>query len=116
MSEMFIYSISDSVENRVRYVGMTNNPKQRFSAHAMTIRTGRSKAPKILALCKWFKTHNATPVFSILEKVDGREAAGDAEKRWIKAFPGCLANSHNTRLIDAELAFLPERSMSGRQR
>lgn len=82
MKTCYIYTLSDPRNNQVRYVGKTNNPKQRRSAHGVLTREQKSRKKNWV---KHLKSLGLKPVFEIIEEVniDGWK---EAEKFWITQF------------------------------
>ena len=86
---MFIYVLKDPDDGVVRYVGKTNNPKKRMSAHL--------SAPININLpsVRWvrsLKRLNKKPIMEIIEETDDWE---NCEKKWIAFYrnsTGCLLN------------------------
>ena len=82
MKTCYIYTLSDPRNNQVRYVGKTNNPKQRRSAHGVLTREQKSRKKNWV---KHLKSLSLKPVFEIIEEVSIDEWK-EAEKFWITQF------------------------------
>jgi hypothetical protein len=82
MKTTYIYTLSDPRTNEVRYVGKTNNPVQRRSAHGVLTREVKSKKKSWI---KKLKSLGLKPVFEIIEEVEESEWKF-WEKYWIEQF------------------------------
>lgn len=90
MKPIFIYVLSDPRTNHVRYVGQTDNLKERFSNHI-----ARSKKGKTYRDC-WIKsllTVGLLPAMDVIEEIQSGERleADEIERFWIASlrFLGC---------------------------
>lgn len=91
---IYIYTLSEPNTGRVRYVGKTNDMKQRFSDHY-----SESVAKRSNKRDKWVKSLKAKGLFPIMEVLEtvAEDEWEDAEKFWIQnlKFLGCdLLNSN----------------------
>lgn len=76
-----IYVLRASTDGPVRYVGVSNYPGDRFKQHCKDARKG-SPSP----VHRWLHRELASggsPMFEVVERGDGIEAAGYAERKWI---------------------------------
>lgn len=76
-----IYVLRASPEGPVRYVGVSNYPGDRFKQHCKDARKG-SPSP----VHRWLHrelTLGGNPRFEVVERGEGIEAAGHAERKWI---------------------------------
>jgi predicted GIY-YIG superfamily endonuclease len=77
----YIYSLIDPRDNRLRYIGITNDPIKRYSGHKMRL-TKTKKSNWIRGLQK----ENLNPIMNIIEELDCRELGKKREKYWIRYF------------------------------
>jgi len=78
----FVYELIDPRTDAVVYVGITNNPNQRFQAHLNDTETNIKKKKWIEQLQK----EHFEPHMRILEIVETREEALEREKHWIRHY------------------------------
>lgn len=81
----FIYELVDPRTDVAAYVGISNNPNQRFRAHLTDIETNVEKQTWIEQLRK----EHLEPRMRILEIVDTREEALAREEYWIRYYLKC---------------------------
>lgn len=81
----YVYILRDPITQSIRYVGLTGNLKQRYSAH-----TNPSRFAYRTDKVKWIyslKRRGLVPVMQEIESGEGNLAAGGAaEARWIQFF------------------------------
>jgi predicted GIY-YIG superfamily endonuclease len=78
----FVYELVDPRTNVASYVGITNNPNQRYAEH-MEGRVGRGKK------YNWIKSlqeEETQPKMKILEVVDDAKQAKQQERHWIQHY------------------------------
>jgi hypothetical protein len=68
MESTFIYTLSDPITKEVRYIGKTNNPKRRLSAHVSRAIKENSNSHKNNWIRKILKEGNR-PTIEVLEEV-----------------------------------------------
>lgn len=76
----FVYELVDPRTDVVVYVGITNNPNQRFRVHLSDTGTNKNKGEWIEQL----QGEHLEPRMRILEIVETKEEALEREKHWIQ--------------------------------
>lgn len=76
-----IYYLIDPINSKIRYVGNTKNPKQRYSQHLKDAekRQNTRKQRWIIAL----KQNHMQPIMKIVEKIENDEAARIQEENHV---------------------------------
>lgn len=79
----YIYTLSDPITNFVRYVGKTNNPKQRLASHiCLSSNHNTHKYNWIKSL----KTNKLKPIMDIIDTFDNEIECNIFEIYWISQF------------------------------
>lgn len=78
----FIYELIDPRTDTVFYIGITNDPNQRFQAHLHDAKTNDKKSERIEQL----REESFEPRMRILEIVETREEAIERETYWIHEY------------------------------
>jgi hypothetical protein len=80
----YIYELIDPRTGEVRYVGISNNPKMRYSHHLGCFDGGLEKNDWI----KGLQSEGLNPTLNIREKQEDRLAALERERYWIMTYLG----------------------------
>jgi hypothetical protein len=88
MTTTYIYALKDPRDGRARYVGKSDNPRGRYSAHLKCHTQMTSKKDKWVAELRAVRLK---PVLERLEEVP-RAAWEDREQWWIKHYADSLLN------------------------
>lgn len=86
----YIYTLSDPRNNKVRYVGKTDNPKRRLAAHIID--------KDVCHRTNWIKQltkNNLEPIMTIIEKVAKNQSWEDRERYWISHYRSIGCNLTN---------------------
>lgn len=81
-NKTYIYTLRDPITREIRYVGKSDNPKQRLSEHI------RKSKYTITYKNRWLQTlkqKNLIPIMEIIDIVD-KNNWGDSEKKWISYY------------------------------
>lgn len=92
--QTFIYVLRCPETNRVRYVGKSNNPKQRYNAHLKASKEGRK-----YRVCRWiFKllNDNTKPILEIIESCNNN-IWKERESYWINHYRVLTKDLTNNR-------------------
>lgn len=92
-SEVYIYTLASPEDGLVRYVGQTNNPKSRLSAHISDART-RPRGSHRSAWVKSLLNKGIKPVMEVIAE-STEESANQLEVDFIKLFRACGARLVN---------------------
>lgn len=83
---VFIYALCDPVTDAIRYIGKSNDPKQRYYRHIKDTRRGNGTHR-----CNWIRSlleKNQRPILRILQEIpDG--SWEKSERQWILYFRWC---------------------------
>lgn len=79
---IYIYTLTDPRNNDIRYIGKTNNLKNRLKTHICEAKKGNTHKNNWI---KSLTTNNIKPIIEILDIIDGDDW-GIAEKYWISQF------------------------------
>lgn len=90
----FIYTLIDPRDNLVHYVGITNNPNVRYAQHLQKDLHNEEKN----AWMQDLQENGLRPGFTILETIEGQNAASTREKHWIRTYLAENAPLTNIRL------------------
>jgi hypothetical protein len=77
-SPFFVYTLSDPSNNKVKYVGITNNPNERYRKHLTN--------KKITLKNNWIKSLKSkglNPLMNLIDSDINRELINEKEKYWI---------------------------------
>ncbi|SRR6266699_880951 len=97
-----VYALSDPRTGEVKYIGLTNNVKRRYTDHI----SGKDKSNK--AKQSWIddlKTHNLLPTLTILEENLEKPAGFQRERSWLQTYleqGADLTNMRDARLWPIE--------------
>lgn len=75
----YIYELIDPETNKIRYVGITNNPKVRYWHHLENLTGG----PEKILWVKDLVSRGLKPTFAIREEIEDREEVLLKERYWI---------------------------------
>ena len=77
-----VYCLLDEPGGRVRYVGVSRDASTRFRQHRRAARKGSATAVHCWIREMW--EVDVKPVFQVLERGSGIEAAALAERKWLQ--------------------------------
>jgi len=86
LKKQFIYSLTDPITNEVRYIGKTNNPKDRYSRHLQ--KCYLEKYDKNTYKSNWIKSLlkiGEKPIMDIIQECDS-STVNELEIYWINKF------------------------------
>jgi group I intron endonuclease len=89
LNKFYIYAITNNINNKT-YIGQTNNPIYRFKYHKTNY---KNKSSALYSAFIKYKIENFT--FQIIEEVDTRNEANDAEEFYIQLFRTLAPNGYN---------------------
>jgi len=87
-----IYYLICPIDNKVRYVGKTKNPKARYKTHIKTL--DKTNTPKKAWLENLF-SKNLMPKLQIVQTVDNPETARELEQWHVDLHKETTLNIHN---------------------
>lgn len=101
----YIYTLTDPRDNAVRYVGKTNNPRNRYQQHLTQFSNNKEKDAWVQELC----STNLQPIMNIIEEIDdsrprkeGAESPWYTERCWIKHYLAQGAQLFNAPLKEPQ--------------
>ena len=86
LKKQFIYSLSDPITNEVRYIGKTNNPKNRYKRHLQ--KCYLEKYDKNTHKSNWIKSLlkvGGKPIMNIIQECDSSNV-NELEIYWVRKF------------------------------
>ncbi len=98
----YIYSLTDPIDNQIKYIGKSNNPHKRYYNHIGDVKKGFKNKK-----CNWLRkllNENKKPILQILEECDDNNWQ-ERETYWItKINPRCnhYAGGNGSTHISAE--------------
>jgi predicted GIY-YIG superfamily endonuclease/DNA-binding CsgD family transcriptional regulator len=91
----YVYALSSSEDDIIRYIGITNNLKRRLNKH---LHSFKHKTTKVSSWIKNVINNNFTLKMSIIDEVNDYNLLNQKEIEYIKIFKSCGANLKNLTL------------------
>jgi hypothetical protein len=79
--KIYIYTLKDPINNQIRYVGQTNNPKKRLSKHINNSKSCKDKRH----ISNWIRSLTSDPIMDIIENCE-YSVRNNRENYWINYY------------------------------